>query len=193
MKDCFNSVNLVILFIRTTKVHCVAIYPSCFTRKYHKMLQTEPIPPGTGSNADYTSSSVTLTFDASNTLECVRIPINDDDDLEPNEMFTVSLTTTEPDVILDPRNGEVIILNRDGQCLLLSPFASLPVLFFLFSIIFSLCFNFRFFCRCVCVCRSDDRVWIPDLLCRRERGTAGGVCGGDERWVPDPCQSHCQQ
>ena len=132
MKDCFNSVNLVILFIRTTKVHCVAIYPSCFLRKYHKMLQTEPIPPGTGSNADYTSSSVTLTFDASNTLECVRIPINDDDDLEPNEMFTVSLTTTEPDVTLNPRNGEVIILNRDGQCLLLSPFASLPVLFFSF-------------------------------------------------------------
>ena len=87
------------------------------------MLPTEPISPGTGSNADYTSSSATLTFDGSNTIQCVRIPINDDEDLEPDERFTVSLTTTEPDVILDPRNGEVTIINDDGQCpFIYSPF-----------------------------------------------------------------------
>jgi hypothetical protein len=93
---------------------CARIQRGMLEREVQVDLQTfDGTAVSTGSNADYTSSSVTLTFDASNTLECVRIPINDDDDLEPNEMFTVSLTTTEPDVILNPRNGEVTILNRD--------------------------------------------------------------------------------
>ena len=61
------------------------------------------------------SSPVTLTFDQSTSLQCVRVPITDDDDLEPDERFTVSLTTDDPDVTLDPTNGEVIITNDDGE------------------------------------------------------------------------------
>ena len=68
-----------------------------------------------GADADYTSSTETLTFDGSTSLQCVNIPIIEDVILEENERFTVSITTTDTDVILNPDNGEVIILNDDGQ------------------------------------------------------------------------------
>ena len=72
---------------------------------------------GTGPNADYTSSTPTFTFDASTNLQCFDIPITDDDDLENDEQFTIGLTTTDPGVELDPENGEVLILNDDGELL----------------------------------------------------------------------------
>ena len=83
--------------------------------KQLSLCKDDFIPAGSGSNVDYTSSTPTLTFDSSTSLQCVRIPITDDDNLEEDERFTVSLSTNEPDVTLNPRNGEVIILNDDGQ------------------------------------------------------------------------------
>lgn len=83
------------------------------------MLINQGLPyivlPGTGSNPDYTSSTVTLTFDESNDLQCFDIPIIDDIDLEDNEIFLISLDTDDPDVTLDPRDGSVIIVNDDGK------------------------------------------------------------------------------
>ena len=61
------------------------------------------------------SSTVTLTFDASNDRRCFDIPIDDDDNLENNEQFTVSLTTEDTEVTLRPNRGEVIINNDDGN------------------------------------------------------------------------------
>ena len=60
------------------------------------------------------SSTSTLTFDEDTNVQCVDIPINDDDDIENDETFTVSLETDDPDTTLNPRSGQVIIENDDG-------------------------------------------------------------------------------
>ena len=69
---------------------------------------------GSGANTDFTASSVTLTFDPSSNLECIDIPVTNDDDIENDESFLVGLMTDDPDVTLDPRDGDVLIVDDDG-------------------------------------------------------------------------------
>ena len=56
-----------------------------------------------------------LTFDRSNSRQCVDVRINDDNDLEEDETFQVSLTTDDADVELMPNNGNVLIVDDDGE------------------------------------------------------------------------------
>ena len=58
-----------------------------------------------------------LTFNSGNqdNMLCVDVPINDDNLCEADEMFSVSLTTVDPAVTLDPDSGTVTIVDDDGM------------------------------------------------------------------------------
>ena len=58
---------------------------------------------------DYTTVSVDLTFSADSSRICQDIPIEDDDILEGTENLFADLTTSDPDVILDPNETEILI------------------------------------------------------------------------------------
>ena len=67
---------------------------------------------------DYIQSTpVTLQFENCNTTQCHCIPIVDDDVLEGNEMFYVTLEGTADldldKVLLDPRNGTIDIVDNE--------------------------------------------------------------------------------
>ena len=47
--------------------------------------------------------------------ECVNITILEDDALETSETFTVTLTTSDPDVMIDTNVTTVVILDNDGE------------------------------------------------------------------------------
>ena len=64
---------------------------------------------------DYVLTSVTLTFNGTNTKACTDIPITPDDDYEENETFFVSLTTPDSNVTLNPDRGAVTIIDDDGM------------------------------------------------------------------------------
>ena len=65
-------------------------------------------------DVDYVSTSVTLTFDQSNTRACGDISITPDDIYEGDETFSVTLTTGDEDVTLEPDGGVVTITDNDG-------------------------------------------------------------------------------
>ena len=60
-----------------------------------------------------------LSFDSANMdqLLCQLITIVDDDVPEYKENFCVELSTTDPDVILDPQQTVVSICDDDGMCI----------------------------------------------------------------------------
>ena len=62
---------------------------------------------------DYRAVSVELTFSASVRRACVRVPIQNDDRVEEPEEFTVTLNSTDPDVIPGPPST-VTIVDDDG-------------------------------------------------------------------------------
>ena len=64
---------------------------------------------------DYVSTTVTLTFNGTSTTACTDISITPDDDYEGNEIFSVSLTTTDSNVTLNPDRGQVTITDDDGK------------------------------------------------------------------------------
>ena len=68
----------------------------------------------TSGDVDYVSTSVTLTFDSSNTRACSDISITPDDVAEGDETFSVTLTTGDGDVTLEPDSGVVTIFDTDG-------------------------------------------------------------------------------
>ena len=57
---------------------------------------------------------MSLTFDGSNTRECSEVPITDDNIYEDDETFSVTLTTGDEDVTLEPDSGVVTITDDDG-------------------------------------------------------------------------------
>ena len=63
---------------------------------------------------DYTSITMVLTFDGSNTRGCSDVPITDDVIYEDDETFSVTLTTGDGDVTLEPDSGVVTITDEDG-------------------------------------------------------------------------------
>ena len=63
---------------------------------------------------DYGAVSVELTFSESVRRTCERIPIQNDSRVEDPEEFTVSLNSTDPDVIPGPPST-VTIVDDDGE------------------------------------------------------------------------------
>ena len=58
---------------------------------------------------DYTGITTNLLFNQAVTRQCVNVPITNDDILENTENFFASLTTTVPNVVLNPARAEVEI------------------------------------------------------------------------------------
>ena len=68
---------------------------------------------------DYTSVENVLTFSPGVNESCTTVfPIVDDSVLESNEVFSVTLSTTDSDVSLDPISATVTILDNDGKIIL---------------------------------------------------------------------------
>ena len=55
-----------------------------------------------------------LTFQPGTVQRCIYINVTNDPILEAAEIFTVELTTTDPNVTLSPRSAAVIIARNDG-------------------------------------------------------------------------------
>ena len=65
--------------------------------------------------SDYTSVSMDLTFNNGNTARTVMIPIIGDNVVESTESFTVSLTTGDSAVTLNPQTTTVNIQDDDSK------------------------------------------------------------------------------
>ena len=66
---------------------------------------------------DYGTSSVDLVFNNGTTRACTQVPIVDDNIDEDDEVFDVTLTTTETGISLAPDLGMVTITDNDGTFL----------------------------------------------------------------------------
>ena len=64
---------------------------------------------------DYTSVSQDLTFQPGSDRQCVEVAIVNDDELENEEQFTVTITTEEDRVTLEPDSTTVTITDDDGE------------------------------------------------------------------------------
>ena len=72
------------------------------------------------SDADFSVlSSTDLNFGPGNTEETIAIATNDDSIAEDNEIFMVTLSTTNPNVQIDKFKGvtTVTIRDKDGKCI----------------------------------------------------------------------------
>ena len=67
--------------------------------------------------SDYTTVSMDLTFNSGTTNQTVMIPIIGDNVVESTESFTVSLTSADSAVILNPSTTTVTIQDDDGKFL----------------------------------------------------------------------------
>ena len=56
-----------------------------------------------------------LTFQPGTVQRCIDINVTNDPILEAAEIFTVELTTTDPNVTLSPRSAVVTIIGNDGR------------------------------------------------------------------------------
>ena len=61
---------------------------------------------------DYTSISM---FDPGSTMATVRIPIIDNIVMESDEVFTATVSTTDPNVIIINDTATITILDNDGR------------------------------------------------------------------------------
>ena len=81
------------------------------------MFRTLILP--TVSPMDYSSFSMTLTFDTCETHGCVNVSIVDDLVDEPDEVFVYSLgpppAGLDPRITIRPDMGEVFIFDNDGN------------------------------------------------------------------------------
>ena len=64
---------------------------------------------------DYTAVSQVLTFQPGSDRQCVEVAIVNDDELENEEQFTVTITTDEDRVTLEPDSTTVTITDDDGE------------------------------------------------------------------------------
>ena len=88
---------------------------------------------------DYTSVENVLTFSPGVNQSCTTIiPIVDDSVLESDEVFSVTLSTTDSDVSLDPISATVTILDNDGKIILFVIFKFIAINMNLLSIQMSL-------------------------------------------------------
>ena len=63
---------------------------------------------------DYQAVSLELTFSESVNQSCIRVPIQNDNRVEDPEEFTVTLNSTDPDIIPGPPST-VTIVDDDGE------------------------------------------------------------------------------
>ena len=75
---------------------------------YYLVSPTDP--------SDYTTVTAQLTFQATVTQQCSSISIVDDTILENDEVFSVQLSTLDPDVNLTPSTATVTVENDDSEC-----------------------------------------------------------------------------
>ena len=66
--------------------------------------------------SDFTRITAELTFQATVALQCSSISIVDDNILENDEVFSVQLSTLDPDVNVTRSTATVTIVNNDGEC-----------------------------------------------------------------------------
>ena len=69
------------------------------------------------AGSDYFSDLSSIIFDSEspdNTTRCVNIIILDDDALEGNQTFALTLTTADPDVILGTTETDITITDDDS-------------------------------------------------------------------------------
>ena len=65
---------------------------------------------------DFSSTEVILTFEPGEIVQCGSIVIANDSILENPETFSVTLNTTDPDVIITiPDSASITIRNDDGN------------------------------------------------------------------------------
>ena len=69
------------------------------------------------ASSDYTTVSMDLTFNSRNTTQTVMIPILGDNVVESTESFTVSLTSADSAVTLNPSTTTVTIQDDDSKFL----------------------------------------------------------------------------
>ena len=70
---------------------------------------------------DYDNVSTILTFPECANKSCVNISIVDDETVEKSKTFSISLASTDRRIIVDPDlvDGKVVIMDNEGECLLL--------------------------------------------------------------------------
>ena len=67
--------------------------------------------------SDYATVTMDLTFNSGNTNQTVMIPVVGDNVVESTESFTVSLTSADSAVMLNPSTTTVTIQDDDGKFL----------------------------------------------------------------------------
>ena len=66
------------------------------------------------SPADYDGLPATVTFDSCG-RKCVNIAITNDLVIEKTEMFPITLTTNDSQLILEPKRADISIFDNEGQ------------------------------------------------------------------------------
>ena len=74
-----------------------------------------PVSSHSPAGADYEAVTTTLTFNVSTPTQVVTIPIIDDQIVENNEFFGVTLTTFDTAVTLNLQTASVTIRDNDGK------------------------------------------------------------------------------
>ena len=69
------------------------------------------------ASSDYTTVSMDLTFNSGTTTQTVMIPILGDNVVESTESFTVSLTSADSAITLNPSTTTVTIQDDDSKFL----------------------------------------------------------------------------
>ena len=67
------------------------------------------------AGSDYSSVNSALLFSASTTRDCASITIQADGLVEPDEMFSINLINTSPDVILNAFMASVTIVDSESE------------------------------------------------------------------------------
>ncbi len=86
----------------------------------HAACNPHHAPPFLTGGNDYVAVYQILVFDFNNPLEnCVNVSILPDTSVEDDEVFTVNLFLTDPSVTAFRGSADVIIINDDGEWVLL--------------------------------------------------------------------------
>ena len=67
------------------------------------------------AGSDYSSVNSALLFSASTTRDCANVTIQADGLVEPDEMFSINLINTSPDVSLNVSMATVAVINVDSK------------------------------------------------------------------------------
>lgn len=84
------------------------------------------------SDNDYIAVEIVLTFSSAGAdLSCTTISVSQDEVLEPSEMFSLALSSTDSAVLIPVSTASVTVPNDDGKLKLQSNYYSI-LIFFLF-------------------------------------------------------------